>query len=83
MAKVVGTREGGRVVEKSDGTRVYYIRKRLAGKLYEVSTGATTLKAALAHLQRLQANPEGAVITIRWASWASRSRAALARSGCH
>jgi hypothetical protein len=59
MAKVVGTWEGGRVVEKSDGTRVYYIRKRLAGKLYEVSTGATTLKAALAHLQRFQANPEG------------------------
>jgi hypothetical protein len=39
--------EGRTVVEKSDGTRVYYIRRRLAGKLYEVSIGATTLEAAL------------------------------------
>jgi site-specific recombinase XerD len=56
-SKVVGTWEGGRVKESSRGKQTYYIRKRLGGKVWEVSTGATTLKAALAHLSRFQQNP--------------------------
>lgn len=57
MAKVIGTWEGGRVIETSNGPR-YYIRKRLGGKLYEVSTGCSKLKPALAQWERFQANPE-------------------------
>lgn len=58
MAKVVGQWEGGRVIETKDGKRVYYIRKRIRGRLYEVSTRSSTLKAALAQWERFQANPE-------------------------
>src|SRR6266568_631781 len=58
MAKVVGKWLGGRIVEIGSGKQVFYIRKRIAGKLYEVSTGATTLKAALAQWERFQGNPE-------------------------
>ena len=58
MANVVGSWEGGRVIEDSKGRRVYYVRKRIRGRLYEVSTRATTLKAALAQWHRFQENPE-------------------------
>lgn len=58
MANVVGQWEGGRVIEKKDGTQVYYIRKRINGRLYEVSTGCTKLKPALAQWARFQSNPE-------------------------
>jgi len=34
------------VVEASNGTRVYYIRRRVGGKPYEVSAHASTLRAA-------------------------------------
>lgn len=49
--------EGGRVVEKSDGAHVYYIRKRIGGRLYEVSSGCTVLKAALGQWQRSRRTP--------------------------
>jgi integrase len=58
MAKVVGRWEGGRVIEDARGKQVYYIRKRIRGRLYEVSTRASTLKAALAQWHRFQENPE-------------------------
>ena len=58
MANVVGNWEGGRIVQKADGTNVYYIRKDVAGKSYDISTRATKLRAALAHYARFQENPE-------------------------
>lgn len=57
MAKIVGTWEGGRVIETSKGPR-YYIRKRIGGKLYELSTGCDKFKPAMEQWQRFQANPE-------------------------
>lgn len=88
MAKVVGTWEGGRVIQKSNGKSVYYIRKRIQGRLYEVSTGATSLRAALQHLTRFQANPDaykpggelpGAALTVsgtfeRYLEWCAKPR---------
>ena len=52
MSRHLGSWEGGRVVQNSKGQINYYIRKRIDGQVYSVSTGATTLKAALAQLAR-------------------------------
>jgi hypothetical protein len=38
VAKVLGKWEGSRVIGMSRGA-IYYIRKRLGGKLYEMSSG--------------------------------------------
>lgn len=54
---VIGEWEGGSVVQAASGKTVYYIRRRISGTLYEVSTRATKLKAALEHLKRFEANP--------------------------
>ncbi|HTP26009.1 MAG TPA: hypothetical protein VMK12_10165, partial [Anaeromyxobacteraceae bacterium] len=53
----VGNWEGGRCWEGKDGRVTYFIRREVNGKLYEVSTRAHTLRAALAHLQRFEADP--------------------------
>ncbi len=52
-------KEGGRIRVDSRGRGVYFIRRQVNGRRYEVSTRATTLKAALEHLKRFQADPEG------------------------
>jgi integrase len=46
------------VYVKADGTRVYEIRKQVNGHRYEVSTGATTFKAAVKQLERFESDPE-------------------------
>ncbi len=57
MARALGTWEGGRIKQTSDGRRVYYIRKRIGGRLVERSTGATSRTAAMEQWRRFQANP--------------------------
>ncbi len=57
MAQVVGKWEGGRIKQTSDGRRVFYIRKRLGGRIIERSTGATSRHAAMEQWRRFQANP--------------------------
>lgn len=42
----------------SQGSGAFFIYKRVRGKLYEVRTPATGIKAALKHLERFEANPE-------------------------
>lgn len=51
--------EGGRVWRGKDGRKTYFIRRRVAGKLYEASTRCHTASAALEHLKRFEADPEG------------------------
>ena len=53
-----GSKWPGRVYVKADGTRVYEIRKQVNGHRYEVSTGATTFKAAVKQLERFESDPE-------------------------
>lgn len=55
----IGTWEGGRVWRDSRGRSVYFIRRRIMGKSYSVSTRAHTLRAALEHLERFESDPEG------------------------
>lgn len=52
----IGEWEGGYVAQ-SRGRQVYVIRRRIDGRQFEVSTRATTLRAALEHLKRFEANP--------------------------
>lgn len=52
------TWDGGYIREDSKGRDVYYIRKRVEGKLYDVSTRATSSSAAEAQWKRFQQNPE-------------------------
>jgi integrase len=49
---IIGQWDGGVVVEKSNGKRVYYIRKRMDGHLFDISTRTSSWKAALAHYAR-------------------------------
>lgn len=51
--------EGGRVWIDVEGRRTYYIRKRVGKKRYEIRTPATYVTAAVAHLKRFLADPEG------------------------
>lgn len=51
--------EGGRVWRGKDGKKTFFIRRRVNGKLYEVSTRTHTAGAALEHLRRFEADPEG------------------------
>jgi integrase len=43
----------------SKGSGHFFIYKKVAGKLYEVRTPATTMRAALKQLERFEENPEG------------------------
>lgn len=54
----IGTWPGGRIWLEGDGKKTYFIRRRVAGKRYEVSTRATGIKAALAQLERFEEDPE-------------------------
>lgn len=50
---------GGYVRTSADGRRTYWIRRRIAGRLYETSTRATSLRAAIAQLERFERDPAG------------------------
>jgi integrase len=52
------TWDGGYIRTDSKGREVYYIRKRVEGKLYDLSTRATSSAAANEQWRRFQANPE-------------------------
>lgn len=54
-----GTWPGGRIWTGADGTTTYVIRRKVNGRTYEVSTRCTALRAAMAHLARFEADPEG------------------------
>jgi integrase len=54
-----GTWPGGRIWTSADGTTTYVIRRKVAGRPYEVSTRCTSLRAAMAQLARFEADPEG------------------------
>ncbi|AKU90763.1 hypothetical protein [Vulgatibacter incomptus] len=49
--------EGGFIRETGSG-KVYVIRKRIGGRLFEVSTRCATLKAAMSELARFEADPQ-------------------------
>jgi hypothetical protein len=49
----------GRAWRDSDGTLTFYIRKQIGGRRYDVSTGCSSLRAAMAHLERFERDPEG------------------------
>lgn len=53
---VVGRWEGGRIVQTKRGG-IYMIRRRINGKLFELSTHSTSKKVALEHLRRFEKNP--------------------------
>lgn len=50
---------GGRVWQDAEGHRTYFIRKRVEGRLYEVSTRCASLTAAMKHYERFQTDPSG------------------------
>ncbi len=52
-----GKWEGGRIWEDSSGVCTYVIRRMIAGREYEVSTRCTRIRAALAQLDRFEAEP--------------------------
>jgi site-specific recombinase XerD len=53
--------QGGAVRYAADGVPTYHIRRTVRGKRYEVSTRCTTLRGALAELNRFEADPEAYV----------------------
>ncbi|ATB32665.1 hypothetical protein MEBOL_006154 [Melittangium boletus DSM 14713] len=53
------TWDGGFIRKDERGRDVYVIRRQLHGKRYVVSTRAHSLRAALQHLARFEADPEG------------------------
>lgn len=52
------TWDGGYIRTDAKGREVYYIRRRVEGKLYDVSTRATSSEAANVQWKRFQSNPE-------------------------
>jgi integrase len=48
----------GRAWREPDGALTFHIRKQVRGRRYEVSTGASTLRAALKQLERFEADPD-------------------------
>jgi len=50
---------GGRAWRDADGKLTFHIRRKVGKKTYAVSTGCTQLAAALQHLTRFEADPEG------------------------
>ena len=55
----VGKWPGGRIWKAADGTITYIIRRKVAGRPYEVSTRCESLTAAMKQWERFQADPEG------------------------
>ena len=53
------TWDGGYVRVEVKGRKVYIICRMLNGKTYKVSTRAHTLRAAMEHLKRFEADPDG------------------------
>jgi len=51
--------EGGWSRARKDGRKVYHIRRTVNGRAYAISTGCTTLKAAMEHLKKFEADPAG------------------------
>lgn len=54
-----GSWPGGRIWEAADGRRTFIIRRKIGGREFAISTGATTLRAALKQLERFEADPDG------------------------
>jgi integrase len=54
-----GWKDGGYIRKDAQGRDTYVIYRQIAGKRYEVSTRAHTLRAALEQLKRFEADPEG------------------------
>ncbi len=52
------TGKHGRVWKDQDGTLHFHIRKQIGGRRCQQATGATSLRAALAHLDRFEADPD-------------------------
>lgn len=50
---------GGRVWQDADGRRTFHIRRTVGGVTHEISTGCSTLAAAIAHLERFERDPDG------------------------
>src|SRR5258706_12104874 len=46
------------VISEKTGRKIFIIRRRVNGKQYEVSTRASTWKAALEQLKRFEGDPE-------------------------
>lgn len=55
----VDTWRGGRVWQDASGIRTYHLRRKINGKLYELSTRCTNERSALEHLERFERDPEG------------------------
>jgi integrase len=53
------TWDGGYIRTDSRGRDVFYIRRRIDGKLYDLSTRASSSRAAHDQLRRFEADPEG------------------------
>jgi len=51
--------DGGYVRRDSRGRRIYWIRRSIGGARYEISTGVTTMRAAMKELERFEADPPG------------------------
>jgi integrase len=49
----------GRIYKAANGKVTYFIRERRGGRLFEVSTGASTWRAALKEYERFDQDPEG------------------------
>jgi integrase len=54
--KVAGWKRG-RAWREPDGTLTFHIRRQIGGRPYEVSTGCTSLRAAMAQFERFEADP--------------------------
>jgi len=59
MAQHHGKWPGGYIRKDAAGRSIYYIRRQMAGTRFDVSTGATTLRGAMAQLERFEADPAG------------------------
>jgi integrase len=57
MAQREGTWPGGYIRRDTRGRTIYIIRRSIGGVRYEVSTGATSLRAAMAQLERFETDP--------------------------
>jgi integrase len=55
---VVEAWKHGRAWRDADGTLTFYIRKQIKGRRYDVSTGCSTLRGAMEHLERFEKDPE-------------------------
>lgn len=48
---------GGYVIKDARGRDLYFIRRQIAGRRYDLTTGCSTLRAAMKQLERFEANP--------------------------